>query len=49
MPNIGNETHTLGAVEFPADNVWDDQTQLSLEVKHCHSRGDRQGSAAGRG
>ncbi|HET6179321.1 MAG TPA: hypothetical protein VFE61_20500 [Candidatus Sulfotelmatobacter sp.] len=46
MPNIRKESDSLGVFELPADQLWGDQTQRSLEVKHCHSSRDGQGSAA---
>ena len=47
MPNIRKETDSLGVVEVPAGKLWGDQTQCSLEVKHCHSWHDGHGSALG--
>ena len=47
MPNIRKETDSLGVVEVPADKLWGDQAQRSLEVKHCDSWRDGHKSAAG--
>ena len=47
MPQMRKETDSLGVVEVPADKLWGDKTQGSLEVKHCHSWHDGDGSTAG--
>lgn len=47
MPNVRKETDSLGVVEVSADKLWVDQTQRSLEVKHCDSWHDGHGSTAG--
>ena len=46
MPGIRTTIDSLGVVEVPADKLWGDKTQCSLEVKHCHSWHDGHGSAA---
>jgi hypothetical protein len=47
MPNIKNDQDSLSVVELPGDELFGDQTQGSLEVKHWHSWRDGQESAAG--
>jgi fumarate hydratase class II len=48
MPNIQNETDSLGVVELPAGKFWGYQTQRPFQIKRCHSCHVGYGSAADR-